>query len=66
MIGWRAGQGARQGGGYGKGAEHVEGQVKWQSRADRRIQKCETERRTRARAGRKTGEEGRAGQGSTG
>ena len=39
-----AGQGARQGGGHGKGSEHVEGQVKWQNRADRRTQKkCETE-----------------------
>ena len=39
-----AGQGARQGGGHGKGAEHGDGQVKWQSRADRRTQiKCEIE-----------------------
>ena len=42
--GLRAEQGARQGGGHGKVAEHGEGQVKWQSRADRKTQnKCEIE-----------------------
>ena len=48
-------------------AEHVEGQIKWQNRADRRTQKkCETEWRARARAGRKAGAEGRAWQDRTG
>ena len=33
-----------QGGGHGKGTEHVEGQVKWQNGADSRTRKkCETE-----------------------
>ena len=54
----KAGRRARQ------GAEHVWGQVKWQNRADRRTQKCETERRARARAGQKAGL--RAGQDKTG
>ena len=41
MEDWARG---KAGGGHGKGAEHVEGQVKWQNRADRRTQKkCETE-----------------------
>ena len=66
-IEWRAGQGVRQGGGHGKGAEHGEGQIKWQSTADRRThKKCETERRAWARAGRKAGAHGRTGQDRTG
>ena len=43
-IGWRSGERGRHGGEHGKGAEHDEGQVKWQSRADCRTpKKCETE-----------------------
>ena len=69
-IGWRAGQRkgkAWRGGGHSKGAEHVEGQVKWQNRADRRTQKkYESEGHWPGRGGRqglRAGQD-RAGQGT--
>ena len=63
MEGWARGK-AWRGGGHGKGAEHVEGQVKWQNRADRRTQKeSESEGHVPGRGGRQGL---RAGQDRTG
>ena len=65
MEGWAGGK-AWRGGGQGKGAEHVEGQVKWQNKADPRTQKkYENEGHGPGRGGRqglRTGQD-RAGQG---
>ena len=54
MEDWARGKAGRRA--HGMGAEHGEGQIKWQSTADHRThKKCETERRAWARAGRKAG-----------
>ena len=62
MEGWA---GAGQGGWHGKGAENVEGQVKWQNRANRRTQKKQREGHGPGRDGRHglTAGQDRAGRG---
>ena len=63
VEGWARGKAWRDGG-HGKGAEHVEGQVKWQNRADHRTEtKYESEGHGPGRVGRQGL---RAGQDRTG